>query len=286
MEKFKSWESYGLFRSEVVRQRRYVRTPEAQEFLCVVAMTCKARLLPVPPKRIFWRAQLGHDWQVMDMDDVEQEVAYKPARMKPRIDRAHEGRANPKGIPCLYLSTTPDAAMSEIRPWVGAAVSLAQFEITRPLTVVDCSQLHGQYFKLAFGNRIFNAVGPTMSEPSPDEFEKIVWAAIDSAFSAPVTEADDAADYAPTQVLAELFRSEGYDGVAYKSAFGDDGFNVALFDLDSARQLNGALHEVRSVKFEFSENPLDQYFIGDDGKVVRNTIVSFAPVPKSEQGTG
>jgi RES domain len=284
MEKFKSWDSYGLFSREVVRQRRYMRTPEAQEFLSVVAATCKARLLPVPAKRIFWRAQLGHGLQVVD--SVEQEAAYTPGRMKPRVDRAAEGRANPKGIPCLYLSTTADAAISEVRPWVGAAVSLAQFEVTRPLTVVDCSRLHGQYFKLAFGNRIFDAVGATMSAPSPDEFEKIVWAAIDSAFSAPVTEADDVADYAPTQVLAELFRSEGYDGVAYKSAFGDDGFSVALFELDSARQLNGALHEVKSVKFEFSENPLDQYFIADDGKVVRNIVVSFAPVLKSEQGTG
>jgi hypothetical protein len=29
-----------------------------------------------------------------------------------------------------------------------------------------------------------------------------------------------------------LFRSLGYDGVAYKSAFGEDGCNVAIFNID------------------------------------------------------
>jgi hypothetical protein len=278
MDQFKSWGSYGQFSREVARHRRYVRTSDAQEFLRVVAATCKARLVPVPAEQILWRAQLGHDTQIVD--GWEQETAYRPLRMKPRPGRAPEGRVNPKGIPCLYLSMTADAAMSEVRPWVGAAVSLAQFKVLRPLTIVNCSELHGQYFNLAFLNRTFDALTSTSTAPSPDEFEKIVWAAIDTAFSAPVTESDDVAEYAATQILAELFRSEGYDGVAYKSAFGDEGYSVALFDIDSARQLNGALHEVKSIKFEFSEHTLDQYFIDGDGNAFRTVVESVGPVPK------
>lgn len=38
--------------------------------------------------------------------------------------------------------------MSEVRPWIGALVSLAQFKTVRPLTVVDCSVLHDKYFDL------------------------------------------------------------------------------------------------------------------------------------------
>src|SRR3546814_9987253 len=52
-----------------------------------------------------------------------------PERMRPLADRATEGRANPKGIPMLYLCSSKDAAMSEVRPWLGSMVSLGHFEI-------------------------------------------------------------------------------------------------------------------------------------------------------------
>jgi RES domain-containing protein len=283
MAQFKSWDSYGHFSREIARRRRYVRTPDAEEFLHAVASTCKTRVRTVREGHIFFRAQLGHEWQTVEDEDHrhEQEVAFSPSRMKPRKERAPEGRANPKGIPCLYLSTTRDAAMSEVRPWVGALVSVAQFKVMRPLTVVDCSVLQGRYFEHAFLNRTIDELASGKTYP-PDELEKIVWAAIDTAFSEPVTDSDDVADYAATQTLAELFRSEGYDGVAYKSAFGKDGYSVALFDLDSARQLNAELYKVEGVEFKFSDNPVDQYFFKDDGTAFRTVIVSIEPVPQNK----
>ena len=50
-------------------------------------------------------------------------------------------------------------------------------------------------------------------------------------------------DYVPTQVIAELYKSEGYDGIAYKRAFGDDGYNIAVFNLDDARVKSCVLHD-------------------------------------------
>jgi hypothetical protein len=63
-----------------------------------------------------------------------------------------------------------------------------------------------------------------------------VWADIAYTFREPVTRDDDYADYAPTQVIAELFRAEGFDGLAYRSGFGLDRFNVALFDVEAAKR--------------------------------------------------
>jgi hypothetical protein len=229
----------------------------------VVASTCKDRLLQVPTGKIFWRAQLGCE---QDSVTYLEEVPYGQKRMKPRTERATEGRANAKGIPCLYVSTTKETAMSEVRPWVGALVSVAQFRLWRPITIVDCSKLHGQYINLAFLNRTFDEI---TGKYGPEDVQKIVWAAIDTAFSEPVTDSDDVADYAPTQILAELFSSEGYDGVAYKSAFGESGFNVALFDLDIAVQLNGLLYKVESVNFKFSDNPLSEYVIQESGNILK-----------------
>ena len=172
--------------------------------------------------------------------------------MKPPEDRATEGRANPKGIPVLYLATQPKTAMSEVRPGLGSLVSCAQFKTVRPLKLVDFSVYHGR--------------GPVFysSEPDPPQKEKSVWIQIDRAFSEPTTFGDNTADYVPTQMIAELFKSEGYDGIAYKSAFDDDGYNVALFDLADAELIACALHEVKSLEFSFrqTDNP---YWLESDG---------------------
>ena len=222
MDQFTSSDSYGLFRREVTRRSRYVLSLDAREFLRVVAATCKDRLFPVSTTEIFWRAQRGFCAEEREQDSVvyEESVPYGRKRMKPRAEKATEGRANAKGIPCLY-------------------------------------------FNLAFLSRTFDGLTGTMSPLNPEQAHKAVWAAIDTAFSEPVTDSDDVADYAPTQILAELFRSEGYDGVAYKSAFGENGFNVALFDLDSAKQLNGFLYKVESIEMKFGDNPSSEYFIKD-----------------------
>lgn len=284
MANFESWDSYERFRAEVTRRQRYVRTAEGDAFLRAVAATCKERLRVVKEGSIFWRAQLGCGSRPLEgSDDDFQDAAFPPLRMKPRRERASDGRANPKGIPYLYVATTAQTAMSEVRPWVSAQVSVAQFKVLRQLTIVDCSVLHDQYVKLAFLNRTFDPTTSAMSTPAPEEVEKIVWAAIDGAFSQPVTASDDTADYAPTQILAELFRSEGYDGLAYKSAFGEKGFNIALFDIDSARQVNGFLYSVETVAFKFGEHPNDQYFLSNDGAVTRAVITSIEPMPQADR---
>lgn len=47
--------------------------------------------------------------------------------------------------------------------------------------------------------------------------------------SRPIGSARRDAEYLPTQFLCELIKTNGFDGVLYKSGLGD-GYNVALFD--------------------------------------------------------
>jgi hypothetical protein len=256
MQHFASWASFGRFRNEVSDHRRYVRTAESEAFLKTVSETCKSRVRNVKEGMILYRAQLGNDWRPETLDKITFNVAipHPPARMKPLLGSAVEGRVNPKGIPYLYLSTAKQAAMSEVRPWLGATVSLAQFAITRPLSIIDCSVLHDKYTSLAFLDRKFGEDVP------PEHIDDIVWSAIDQAFSEPVTNTDNLADYAATQTLAELFRHDGYDGVAYKSAFGEDAFNIALFDLSAAEQINAMLYNAMGINFKFEQSG-NPYFI-------------------------
>jgi len=110
-----------------------------------------------------------------------------------------------------------------------------------------------------------------------------VWADINSAFSEPATRDESTADYVPTQILAELFRDLGYDGVVYRSAFGEDGFNIALFDLDAAEVQSCVLKEVTQMTYDDRalENP---WFVTDEG-LVRNVITDIQPIPKSQDAS-
>lgn len=250
---FASWDSYHRFARSVRHNRRFVWTDAEEAFLSTVRATIRDRDVDLPEGTILYRAQRGIEWHMRTDDDGhelgEEPAGHGPARMKPRSNQALEGRANPAGIPVLYLGTTIETVISEVRPWIGASLSVAQFQILRPLKALDLSRGHG---KSSFGEIGFRHL--LNKEPvDSSQKERAVWIDIDSAFSRPVTLSDDAADYVPTQILAELFRDAGYDAIVYKSQFGEKGFNIVLFNPDDADPINCGPYEVTALKVEFKE---------------------------------
>lgn len=89
--------------------------------------------------------------------------------------------------------------------------------------------------------------------PLPEEATEIVWRWIDLAFSEPVDRDDSTADYVPTQVIAELAKVNGFDGIIYRSLF-NGGKNLALFDIDSAQQIGeGKVVQVTKIDLDFQQ---------------------------------
>lgn len=244
LTKFSNAHAFEEFKKEVTRRSRYLRSAGGERFLRAVAETSERRLRLIPPGTMFWRAQIGHEWIVDARAGTRIPGPHSKTRMKPLEDRAYEGRVNPKGIPCLYFATTREVAMSEVRPWLGSVVTVGRFETSREQKVVDCSVFHGDEI-------------PSIDAASEEELEHLIWAHIDHAFARPVTRSDNVADYAATQVLAEVFRLKGYDGIIYRSAFSAEGTNVALFDLTCAHQLDSSIFTVRRATYEFGEVRID-----------------------------
>ena len=60
---------------------------------------------------------------------------------KPPIRKAVPGRANPKGISYLYLASDIDTAISEIRPTFNDFITVAEFECTNDLNLIDLRDL-------------------------------------------------------------------------------------------------------------------------------------------------
>jgi len=222
---------------------------ESKTFLDSIIQTCKDREITVETGTIIWRAQNGHSlrpYYQEDPDSGEQihvddfPSPFPIERMKPLADSALEGRANPKGIPCLYVATDKETAMSEVRPWLGTIISIGQFKVMRDLKVLDFSVEHG----------VNHNLGLYFREPTEEEKVDAVWRDIDNAFSEPTQASDSKSDYAPTQIISEYIKSKGYDGIAYKSSLAE-GHNLALFDIGSAEVAERTIYKASTIKFGF-----------------------------------
>ncbi len=216
---------------------RFTRSPDQAKFLDAVLATTIDKEQVVPTGSLVWRAQRGHCWRPEESICQEVPCPYPPERMKPQRDRAAEGRANPKGIPCLYVATCECTAVAEVRPWIDDLVSVAQLKTTRELRLINC---------MTDDYRI--TIYP--EEPDIPERRRAVWGDIDRAFSRPVALVDDLASYAPTQIMAEVFREHGFDGVAYRSSLGPP-HNIALFDLDAADICNCSLGKIHGLNMDY-----------------------------------
>jgi hypothetical protein len=202
--------------------RRDVRTAAQKEFLAAVIATAKVERAPAG--YCLWRAQ-GHDWREKMRGEETFEVpqAHPPERIKPVPEKATHGRVNRTGITCLYLASDKKTATLEVRPLVGSYVSVGQFKVLRDIRVVDCTLGMD-----TLARRL------RKSWTIPEDPETTVWLEINNAFSKPVERGDSNLDYVPTQTLAEEFKLHRFDGVAYKSRYGEESFNVALFDIGAA----------------------------------------------------
>ncbi len=252
---FKSWRSYWDFRYAVKNNSRFILDQEAKDFLTAIEDTCSSRIETILISSSLWRAQIGCDYipqyqedehgDDIHVDDVP--VPFDNKRMKPLNNSASEGRANPKGIPYLYIATNKETAMSEVRPSLGAILSIGKFKPTKELKIIDFSVHQG---KMKF----------FLKEPDDIKKSEAVWTDMDNAFSTPTSNTNFNSDYVPTQIIAEFIKSLGYDGIAYKSSLGN-GHNIVLFDLDMVTITENDIYKVNKVDFSFEsvENQYTQY---------------------------
>jgi RES domain-containing protein len=133
---------------------------------------------------------------------------------------ASHGRANPAGIPYLYLGSAQDTAISEIRPHTGEIACVADFTTPTTLKLVDLRTPRKMVspFVLADADDIGR-----MRNDLPF-LERL-----GNELTRPVIPQSAAIDYTPSQYLCEFIKKCGYQGVIYRSSV-STGMNLALFD--------------------------------------------------------
>jgi hypothetical protein len=161
----------------------------------------------------------------------------------PPKDQASHGRANPAGIPYLYLASTEGTAIAETRPHTGERATIAHFSLAPDTKVVDLRSPRRTVspFKLSDVQQVAFLRGDVgYLEQLGEELTR------------PVLPHAAAIDYLPSQYLCEFVKKCDFHGVVYRSSVGG-GINLALFD-DSRATIGGCSQwSVSSVAVEINQ---------------------------------
>lgn len=243
---------YGRFDSSLRLFNEHIFDDHTKGFLDAVLFSAPKFSRRIETNTPLWRAQQGCDYTSPDHCIA---APFERDRMLPNSS-VGGGRANKDGKPVFYGATKEKLAINETRPWKGQRVSVALFELERARKVLD---LATPVFRPAF-DLLDKQFGARQGPPTPEDYEHFAWSDIAAAFSRPVARNEDARDYLSTQVLTELFRSCGYEGILFRSSvtpknadLQDVGYNVVLFSYDKLILKWQHVVEVLGVDVEFKE---------------------------------
>lgn len=228
-----TYDSKGLLQWETLRDEMMYRN---RWFLDMNIDTARLRqlldlLLVEDLPREWFRARICVGEQIFTLD----QMGAPPKRL------ASHGRANPAGIPYLYLGSNPETATTEIRPHAGEVVSVATFTIPE-IRVVDLR--NPRKFVSPFILTDADEIGQLRADlPFLER--------LGNELTRPVLPGSAAIDYIPSQYLCEFIKKCGFDGVIYRSSV-SDGINLALFDPSLAVASSASLYSIERIAVDIA----------------------------------
>lgn len=113
----------------------------------------------------------------------------------------------------MYVADLECTSISEVRPWIGSEVTIAEFCPNKELKIIDFSW-------------------DNITSKS-NSYRRI----INESFSKPISSQNSDIDYLPTQAIAEYIKKQGYDGIKYSSSIHKNGYNVVIFKANNMKAL-------------------------------------------------
>jgi len=175
---------------------------------------------------------------------ISEEKIEKDQIGKPPPEKAIAGRANPGGIPYLYVATDKETTHYESRAGLHEQMYIGEFVVIDTISVVSLERI--EY------------LGPVeIQEKGVDLEEFIRYRAflirLSQELSRPIRKKDLDFDYIPTQYLCEYIKSLGFDGVQYQSSMNPSGSNLAIFNDDKLECIDLRVFSVDQVSYAVSE---------------------------------
>ena len=269
---------------------RFVLTPYWTGFVEEIRRTAEMRSSILEKGVALVRARIGTRW--MGEDDGDSCPApLPPSDMGPPPKHlAKDCRISPSGIAYLYLATDIETAIAELRPWIGAGVTVGYFKTTKKLKVIDTTSDKPRLFpRIEFitstrDGKLADVTVRPAGTYSRKEKESQIWGDISAAFSMPTPANSTPATYASTQYLAEVLKMAGFDGMAYKSSQNKKGRNIALFDPRGADCYACRMFDVSAICYSYAESGMPVWK-SPDGGLVSQRVEILGPVD-SKRSTG
>ena len=161
----------------------------------------------------------------------------------PPAGKSSEGRANARGITCLYVANDIETTLHEVRAGVFDFVSVGTFRLKQDIVVVDL---------------------PAITEISPFEegleyldhaINKQHLKKLNSEMSKPLRRSDSTLDYVPTQYVVDFIKSiehkerQEYDGIKYNSTTNPEGYNLAIFKPDLFECIAVDVYDIEKLQY-------------------------------------
>ena len=161
----------------------------------------------------------------------------------PPVKVTKDLRANYRYIPYLYCANHPYTSIVEVRPRLGASVSIATIVAKDNMRLLDFTM---------------------QKKPSRmSEGKKSLFADLSILYSTPVTNDDDILDYIPTQFIAEYAKKLGYDGIAFSSSLTPEvdiaakRFNIVVFNYDKCNVIKSNVFTIVGNYLDTQKNDED-----------------------------
>lgn len=159
----------------------------------------------------------------------------------PPKELATAGRANPIGIPYLYLSDSAKTTYFEVRAVYLDKLSVGTFEIIREQKLVDF--VYDVNLYLSFIDGAVPLKETIIKKKIIDE--------ISYDLSKPLRRYDSELEYVPTQLICEYcLRELNADGISFDSSLYKGGRNYVLFDQTAAKCIRVDCHEITRIDID------------------------------------
>jgi len=192
------------------------------------------KTIKLPESESLYRARLHYngDQKIFDKTDMG----------CPDKNKVLAGRANPQGIPYLYLSKSVDTTLYEIRAAFLDEVSVGEFKLKKnsEVVLVDFTETPSAFLNV---DEII-------------EFTKsmLLKKYISADLSKPMRRYDSELEYIPTQFICEFIRDiTGADGILFDSSLHQGDKNIVLFEQDKVECVAVTMHRVKKVFIETEE---------------------------------
>jgi len=153
------------------------------------------------------------------------------------------GRANPAGIPFLYLSRSPETPLYEIRAALLDELSLGEFKLKASeaeIKIIDFTSPTPLYY------RVESAIKSSVAERIKAHLLK---KKISADLSRPMRKYDSPVEYIPTQFICEFINVfTGAEGIQFRSSVHITGKNLVIFNEEKIECINVSVKKVSTIK--------------------------------------